>query len=174
MSSRRPSSIESLVGIVAPEVLLDAITVSQKLTDLGIPHALVGGLAVGLYGHPRATKDVDLLVQDSAFEVTEPFLVFRDELKAVIQVGVVDLLAVPKTRPVLGKLLQTPTGGGVPVIPLAALVLMKLDASRPQDLADIHRLLDVGGDVESIGGFLAEHAADVSDLFAALLDSRSS
>lgn len=174
MSVRRPSSIESLVGTVAPEVLLDAVTVSQKLTELGIPHALVGGLAVGLYGHPRATKDVDLLVQDSAFEMTEPFLVFRDELKDVIHVGVVDLLAVPKTRPVLGELLQAPTEGGVPVIPLAALVLMKLDASRPQDLADIHRLLDAGADVESIGSFLTEHAADVSDRFAALLDSRSS
>jgi hypothetical protein len=27
--------------------------------ELGVPHALIGGLAVGLHGHPRATKDVD-------------------------------------------------------------------------------------------------------------------
>ena len=55
-------SIEELAEVVAPSVLLDAIDTSRRLTALGVPHALIGGLAVGLHGHPRATKDVDFLV----------------------------------------------------------------------------------------------------------------
>ena len=33
-----------------------AARVSRLLTELGVPHALIGGLAVGVHGHPRATK----------------------------------------------------------------------------------------------------------------------
>jgi hypothetical protein len=56
--------------VVAPNVIDDAIEMGQLLAGLGIPHALVGGLAVGLNGHPRATKDVDYLVGREAFEIT--------------------------------------------------------------------------------------------------------
>ncbi|HSN99340.1 MAG TPA: hypothetical protein VLS89_13685, partial [Candidatus Nanopelagicales bacterium] len=56
-----------LEGIVAPRVLDALRAASQQLTRVGIRHALVGGLAVGAHGHPRATKDVDFLVGDEAF-----------------------------------------------------------------------------------------------------------
>ncbi len=36
--------------------------VSQRLTELGIPHAVVGGLALFAHGFRRFTEDVDLLV----------------------------------------------------------------------------------------------------------------
>jgi hypothetical protein len=55
MSSR----FEALADAVAPKVLLDAVDASRRLSELGVPHALIGGLAVGVHGHPRATKDVD-------------------------------------------------------------------------------------------------------------------
>ena len=57
-----------LVGVVAPEVL-DAMRVaSAALKSAGVRHVVVGGLAVGAHGYPRATKDVDFLVGDEAFE----------------------------------------------------------------------------------------------------------
>src|SRR6185436_8535667 len=57
-----------LDGVVAAGVL-DAMRASAaELTRLGVRHWLVGGLAVGAYGYPRATKDVDFLVGDEAFE----------------------------------------------------------------------------------------------------------
>lgn len=61
------SSWEELEQVVAQRVLDDARRVSATLTRLRVPHALVGGLAVGLHGHPRATKDVDFLVGEEAF-----------------------------------------------------------------------------------------------------------
>ena len=64
--------IEILVGVVAPEILISAVETSKRLSDLGIPHSLIGGLAVGFHGHPRATKDVDYLVGNEAFQSLEP------------------------------------------------------------------------------------------------------
>jgi len=39
---------------------------SARLTELGVRHVLVGGLAVGGWGHPRATKDVVFLVGEES------------------------------------------------------------------------------------------------------------
>ena len=57
-----------LDGVVAPRIL-DAMRIaSSRLRELGIRHALVGALGVGAHGYPRATKDVDFLVGDEAFQ----------------------------------------------------------------------------------------------------------
>lgn len=37
-------------------------TVSRYLQAEGIPHALVGGICVAIWGRPRATEDVDMLL----------------------------------------------------------------------------------------------------------------
>jgi hypothetical protein len=36
--------------------------IAKRLDDLGIPYAVVGGMALGAHGHIRATVDVDILV----------------------------------------------------------------------------------------------------------------
>jgi hypothetical protein len=43
------------------------VDASALLGQLGVKHALVGGLAIGAYGYVRATKGVDFLVDDSAW-----------------------------------------------------------------------------------------------------------
>jgi hypothetical protein len=40
---------------------------SATLSELGVRHALVGGLAVGAWGYPRNTRDIDFLVGEEAF-----------------------------------------------------------------------------------------------------------
>ncbi|MBW3583680.1 MAG: hypothetical protein KY455_11330 [Euryarchaeota archaeon] len=37
-------------------------TVSRHLKEHAVPHALVGGITVAIWGRPRATEDVDLLL----------------------------------------------------------------------------------------------------------------
>jgi len=65
VSKPDPSLLE---GVVAREVL-DALEVaSAALGSLGVRHVVVGGLAVGANGFPRATRDVDFLVGEEAFE----------------------------------------------------------------------------------------------------------
>ena len=44
------------------ETLVDALHADE------VPYALCGGLALGVHGHPRATADIDLLVEGSDLE----------------------------------------------------------------------------------------------------------
>lgn len=154
-------ALEALSEVVAPGVLLDAIETSQRLTELGIPHALIGGLAVGLHGHPRATKDVDFLVGAEAFILTEPIIVYREELAELARVGEIDLMGVPPGHEELNGMLALPVSGQVPVIPVEALVYLKLSANRHQDRADVHALLSAGAELRQLRDYLASYAPEL-------------
>ncbi|MBW2257711.1 MAG: hypothetical protein JRI25_24360 [Deltaproteobacteria bacterium] len=160
-------SWEALEQVVAAKVLLDAFETSDRLRRLGVPHALVGGLAVGHHGHPRATKDVDFIVGDEAFAKTSPLFVFRDELADLVQWGTIDLLATTDDPPLM-EALCLPEEGEVPIVPMPALVLMKLRASRPQDLADVSQLVAAGMDVGEVLAFLREMAPEHVAPFSAI------
>lgn len=55
--------------MVAPASFDAAVTeVAALLDGASIVHALIGGIAVGLHGYPRATADIDLLVDGDARE----------------------------------------------------------------------------------------------------------
>jgi hypothetical protein len=148
------SGWEDLERVVAQQVLNDARRVSSALTALGVPHALAGGLAVGLHGYPRATEDVDFLVGQEAFASTAPLLMFRKELAEVVRVGVIDLIAALPEDPLLANEVVQGADDLVPVIGIEVLMLMKLRAGRAQDLADIEALVARGADVEAVLGFL--------------------
>lgn len=53
-------------------------TVSRYLRDENIPHCLVGGLSVAIWGRPRATEDVDLLI-DIPEEALPAFHAYLEE-----------------------------------------------------------------------------------------------
>lgn len=59
----------------------------SKLRDEKIEYGLCGGLALGLYGYPRLTKDIDLLVRGNDIEKAK---------EAVLPLGF-DLAALPMT-----------------------------------------------------------------------------
>jgi hypothetical protein len=167
-----PRSLATLADTVAAQVLLDAITTSRRLTELGIPHALIGGLAVGLHGYPRATKDVDFLVGNQAFDRMEPLLVFREELRDLVAVGVVDLMPLPTGHSELAAYLDTTAGDEIPVVGMEGLILLKLLADRPQDRADIDALLGCGVSVAAVTAYLRRHAPDLVSRFAEIVAAR--
>jgi hypothetical protein len=158
-----------LAEAVAGRVLLDAIEASRHLAELGIPHALIGGLAVGLHGYPRATKDVDFLVGDEAFDRTEPLLVFRAELRDLVRVGVVNLMPLPHGHEELAEYLDLPAGDEIPVIGPEGLVLLKLLANRPQDRADVGMLLGRGLSVATVTAYLRRYAPALVSRFAEIV-----
>ena len=162
--------LHELDAVVAANVIQDAIEMAELLARLGVPHALVGELAVGLNGFPRATKDVDYLVGSEAFEKTVPSLVYRSELKERIEMALVDLLAVPDAFPCLADQLAVVEVGELHVIAPEALILMKLSANRPQDRADVARLIDAGIEERDVASYLAEHAPELLNRFAELVD----
>jgi hypothetical protein len=139
---------------------LDALTTS--LDQAGIPYAVCGALALAIHGHPRATKDIDL--------ITTPDQIAA--LKAVARVHGFTLEALPMTFSASGitvhrvsrlvgaqiltldildgsgalapvwsarERIDTPRGS-VWVVSRQGLITMKLAAGRPQDLADLARL----------------------------------
>lgn len=152
-----------LRGVVAPEILIAAEVASAKLREAGVPHTLVGGLAVGAHGYPRTTDDVDFLVGDEAFEKHVGGLVtLKVPLIAVGNVRI-DFLSIDEARgekEPLRSAVETPSPEGqVPVVPLTVLVYLKLKASRQKDIADLVELLKRGRvDIEDIALYLAEYA----------------
>jgi len=163
-------SLKVLAEVVAPSVLVDAVESSRRLAALGVPHALIGGLAVGIHGYPRATRDVDFLVGDEAFERTTPVVIYREELAEIARIGVVDLMGVPPQHNELRSLLAVPEEGELPVIPAPALILLKLSAGRPQDMADVHALLKAGVDISQVRSYLSSHAPELVPVLARLAE----
>jgi hypothetical protein len=135
------------------------------LETANVAYALIGGLAVAVWGAPRATKDIDLLVQREdlarAMEVARqqgftlaalPFE-FKDgtEVQRVNKVDAagnlmtIDFMLVDKNlAEVWASRRRLPFGSGqVNVVSREALIGMKARAARPQDIADIQNLQDL-------------------------------
>lgn len=125
---------------------------------------VLGGHAVAFHGHPRATKDLDILVEadtDNAHRVYAALAAFGAPLSA-FEVGVEDFasydgvlqLGVPPRRIDIINRADGITfaeaiadgetfnveGCEIPVIGRAALIKNKRAAGRPQDIADVKAL----------------------------------
>lgn len=145
-----------------------------RLDDLQIPYALIGGLAVGAYGAPRATKDVDFLVGEEAFERHGPIVSFRPGLPIESGGVAVDPVSIGAEETFLVEAIQEATQSfGVPVIGIGPLIYMKLSAGRKQDEADIQRLMEAGNHERTAREYLTEHAPQLLPDFDSLLDLRS-
>ena len=147
--------------IELPEDFRDLLV---ELSDAAAEFVVVGGHAVAVHGHPRATKDLDVLVRatpenaskvyqalaafgapHSSFAVTEADFTSYD---GVLQIGLpprrIDLL-----NRVAGVTFDEAVADGenfelegrrIPVIGLGALLKNKRAAGRAQDLADVQAL----------------------------------
>ena len=135
-----------------------------ELHNAGARFVVLGGHAVAFHGHPRATKDLDVLVEadpDNAKRVYAALAAFGAPLSA-FEVGVEDFasydgilqIGVPPRRiDVINRadgisfdeaVADGETfdidGCAIPVIGRAALIKNKLAAGRPQDLVDVKAL----------------------------------
>ncbi|MBN2494874.1 MAG: hypothetical protein JXR96_09820 [Deltaproteobacteria bacterium] len=154
------SEIDALKEVVSPAILKRAAAVSERLRELEIPHALVGGLAVGIHGHPRATRDVDVMVGEEAFASLAPVLVYREELVDLARTGSTDIMCIPESYPGLADELRL--GDDIPVISLRGLILLKLDAFRARDREDVRALLGRAPDrVLGVRDYLQAHAPEL-------------
>jgi hypothetical protein len=149
------------------------IDASHLLDQLGIRHALVGGLAVGAHGWPRATKDVDFLVDDSAWIQTESGLVVMRAGLPVEAHGVaVDTLSIRDEEMHLRSALEAPEiSEGVPVAPAEAVVYLKLVSHRSRDRLDVFELVRAGLDLEKTRSYLDANAPELRDKFEEIVRS---
>jgi hypothetical protein len=153
-------------GIVSSRILRALYDAAAQLEKLDVPYVAIGGLAVGAYGAPRATKDVDFLVGEEAFEHHGPLVSFRPGLPISSGGVAVDPVSIGSDEDFLLETFDHPLRSrGVPVIGLAPLIYMKLTARRHQDLADVTRLLESGIDERPVRQYLSEHAPGLLPLF---------
>lgn len=146
-------------------VLLDElIALVNAFAADDVPYALVGGLAVAVWGAPRATKDIDLLVlpEDAAratrtaarcgFTLVAEPMRFSDgmELQRVSKIRdqlllTLDLLLVNENLRTAWHTREKRAieGGELWVLSREGLIAMKVSAGRPQDQADVIRLQEL-------------------------------
>jgi hypothetical protein len=154
MSKTRPD-LHLLDDVVAQRILDAAHEASKKLKAAGVRHALIGGLAVGAYGYPRATKDVDFLMGDEGFEHHGPLISFKYGMPISVNGVAVDLLPAD----ILDKELDSvKTSGGIPIVEPEVLIYMKLKANRRRDQQDVVALLRAGLDRRKVRAYLERMA----------------
>jgi len=161
--------LDHALSAVNPEVRQALVHSHETLTKLGIPHVLIGGLAVGAHGYAYATTDVDYLVPEkSAFEgglvITfkpgVPIKVGRVGIDYLVPDGPANVLA--KMQECMDKAVASP--GEVTYVPSDLLTYMKLKAGRAKDIGAVVELLKTGMDVDDARAFLK--AAGNADVLA--------
>ena len=135
-----------------------------ELHDAGAEFVVVGGHAVAYHGHPRATRDLDVLIRpqpDNAARVygalasfgapLETFEVQAEDFatyEGVLQIGLpprrIDILnradGISFDEAVADKATFEVEGRRIPIIGRAALLKNKRASGREQDLADLKAL----------------------------------
>lgn len=160
----------------APTLWEVARNVSARLSSEGVPHALVGGLAVGAHGWDRATSDIDFLVPRSSMRrlMRLPDVVRFTELVDGVRV---DYIATEPDEDFLDQAIRD-AKGTPPVIPLPALVYVKLKTGWRRDQTDIVELVKHGSvNVDEVRRYLgaceAPGVAATFDELVAAADAES-
>jgi hypothetical protein len=178
-----PGFANLVTARVDRDYLREIKRVSTELSAAGVRHALVGGMALGVYGYVRTTQDADFLIgresvtRDPDGTARPAPIVHAITENADMSVDVRALLApVPAMRSsflgALDAMLDRPfVTEGVPVAPGEYLVALKLASGRRDDLADIVRLLRAGlTDLERTRALLETHATPATiELFRQLV-----
>jgi hypothetical protein len=156
---------------VSPQVRDAAIKTALALKNLGVRHALAGGLAVGAHGYIRATTDVDFLVGDEAFEHHGSLVAFKPGVPIEVDGVKIDYLSPASLGQQLEDVLDNPSVvEGIAVVSIEVLIYMKLAANRRRDLLDVIELLKAGGDVDRVRDYLLKYAGDLVPAFDKLAD----
>ena len=129
-----------------------------------IPYAVCGGLAMAIHGAPRATIDIDLMVQsgdlERAWETAESLGYNVEGLPLNFDDGAIQIRRISKLEPEHKRLItvdfllvtdrtrqvwanrETVTwmNGTISTVSREGLIELKQLSARPQDLVDIERL----------------------------------
>ena len=148
-------------------VFLALERLAERLTQLEIPYAIVGGMALNAYGYERATSDVDVLVRREDLEIFKKTFLGRGYLERFpgskglrdtnqnVKIDVIlageypgDGLEKPVAFPDPAQ--KAVRGERFALLPLETLVELKIASGmtaphRLRDLADVIELIRVNG-----------------------------
>lgn len=154
------SGLKDLVELPKPVDVRSALAeIAKELHEVGGDFALIGGVALALYGIERYTKDVDVAVSMQQSAALERRLPNGDprplsiggvsiRTSSGVRVDLIDrrfhyeALFLEAIQAAKASSLRTLAGEvEVPVVPVPYLLAMKVAADRPQDEADVQLLL---------------------------------
>jgi hypothetical protein len=139
-------------------VALDLVAELEGLVDAfdreGIDYAICGGIALGILGHPRATADIDLLIQPDVtdraatvakgcgFEIPGRKMALAKLDPETGELMSLDLMVVAHEFVAVwaSRITAEFRGRTLKVVSRDGLATMKRIAGRPQDLADLAKL----------------------------------
>lgn len=150
------------------ETLLSALQrLQQRLDKAGVPSMVIGGLAVGIWGEPRLTRDVDvkvLLSRDESAQllkllenyvplhenVLEAFqrngiAFFHDELRNRLDLMLADTVF-DETALSRAKSVEVFPGQSVRVCSAEDLIIYKIISTRSKDRVDVESIIKRQGD----------------------------
>ncbi len=171
MASELPD-LAPVFDVNRPEIQEATRGASEALTQAGVEHVLVGGLAVGAWGYPRWSKDVDFLVSDNAFITHQGGLVTFAPGVPISFAGIaIDSLSIAPNEEFLGETLAEPfIVDGIPLVSVEALVYLKLKSPRQKDRADVVELIKAGIDTKAVMEWLNINSPDMATRFSSALD----
>lgn len=175
-------------GTGSSQTFLERRTAVQPLPDLrgmlgSIPWVLVGGIALRAYMPERMTLDVDILLHERDAPAARAALVRAGyQIVGELSIGGFSAQLADQQAPPLDVLtrqdrwleqaLREPgvDPAGYPVLARPYLVLIKLQAGRTQDLADIQRLLAYVSRVErlTIRSIVEQHSPELIEDYDSL------
>ena len=160
---------------------LPLIQLAGELHRITTPHVIIGGLAAATYLPGRVTEDLDLLIHaPTADRLRAELDQFGATWRGRLAVGgatyqlpsglLIDVIE--STAPWVPSALSRParTPSGFPIIRLPYLILLKLEASRARDVADISGILGRASDQQLDGvrqvirAYLPDSLADLDSL----------
>jgi len=150
-----------------PPTIDDLVAICRNLNEKGVQYVLIGGFAVNYYGLPRATEDIDLLVDPSKENILKikealSFLpdnavkeVALDDVEQYEVVRVADEVVIDLLKKACAVTFETAgieyfefKGVKIPVADIMTMIMTK-QGIRPkykEDLAFLEDLIDEGND----------------------------
>lgn len=160
-----------LEDVVHPTIIQAAKTAAAAYANAGVPHALAGALAVGAWGYPRHSKDVDFFVGDEAFEMHGGGLITLAPGVPISigKIAVDSLSATPEEPFMRDAITRAQVKDGIPILPIEALIYLKLKSPRRKDSVDVVELVKAGIDVALVRGWLGQNAPAMMRRFDGLV-----
>jgi hypothetical protein len=114
---------------------------------------------------------VDFLVGEEAFDHQGLVVAFKAGVPIEVDGIRIDYLSPASLGPQLEEVLDhPPISEGLPVVPIEALIYMKLVAKRRKDLVDVIELVRAGADLTLVRDYLSQYADDLVPLFEELVN----
>lgn len=145
-----PDLTESFEEVLHPVYKQQFDDVVARLEEAGIPFYVAGGIAVGAYGEPRATKDIDILLPLNEWTKSGSLILVPPVDTS--DLSKVELIVMPQQIQELESVAidTAKKWEDVSFVSPEVLTVMKLEAFRLQDQADIAALLEAGLDERAV------------------------